>query len=246
MKRRQLLHLAGAGFVVALSGCSGNGSGNGDNPETESQSSTQTSTATSTEDQETTETGGETSTSETESGEERYPTQENDGRFERIMERRAEEWDGFYAFEIDDYQYINTEGVEPGSEADTYSSYDVALSTAANLEVNGEQSDNILFWVGPVNQEDWDVGNESSPGAIFMYVNCGDWDQLQLDGRVRGYPEKFRPADVNAEPDVDPTAVQEALTVFFTEHIDGNGIVDHAGEVPDYAHEAFNTGWLAD
>jgi hypothetical protein len=241
MKRRQMLRLTGTGFVVALPGCSGSDSGNGSgDPETDSQGSTQTPTAASTEDQETTETDTEDTTSASESSEEGYPTQANSGRFEKIMEGRAEEWEGFYCFKIDDYEYINTGSIDAGThEPGERYPFDVALATAANMEYNGEGSDTLFFWVNPTD-DDGENPAEPKPGRINMYVNSGDWEQSNLEGKVVGHPDELR------GDNVDPEAVQDAYTEFFSEHIDGDGIIDHAGDIPEYARNALESGWQAE
>lgn len=114
-----------------------------------------------------------------------------------------------------------------------------ALATAVNLEVDGKESDTIYFFVNPTSIDEERRG-DATPGQISMYVNSGDWSQRQFNQTVIGNAEGI------TWDEADPQTVEDAYTDFFTERIDGNGIVDHAGEIPEYARDAFESGWQAE
>lgn len=240
VNRRQMLAALGSVGAAGLAGCSGNGDETPSGTDTGNQGTSPGGGGSPEEGSPTGDGSKEGSpTTEGQEGSEGYPTEENTGRWEKIIENRCDEWEDWYCLKVDDYDFLNTEGVKAGSEGgDAQYNLDEALATAVNLEVDGEESDTIYFLVNPTDIDEEREG-DSTPGQISMYVNSGDWSQRQYEQTVIG----------NAEgidwDDADPQAVQDAYSAFFTERIDGDGIVDHAGEIPDYAQEAFSSGWLA-
>jgi len=246
--RREVLAALGAGATSGLAGCGGNGDGDPSaSEETDSGTPTDTSgngSGTANDDVDTDDTTDQTTKTQN-AGDDQYPTQESSG-FEKRLEGVVEDA-GAWGIKIDDYDYFNNPDVSDdimdqwpdsaGSAGDL--SYEEALYMAMNGDSAGEDSDTIYILSPTVEGR----GPGPRAGGLSFYVNAA----LAADSDDVNYSIGYAAENIvdGETVNIDEETAREAYRVFFTEHIDGNGVVDHVGDIPEYARDALESGWQA-
>ena len=226
MKRRQMLRLAGVGFVVALPGCSGNGSGGSEGTETDPPTNTQTSTATPTE--RSTDTSTEKSTTTETDSQEGIPEGE-DGDLESRAEANVAER-GDFGLKVGNYDAVNLPeypDVELGrNDEGEFYTLEEALYLAMNVEDDGRPSETV-YVMGK------NLGSDSvlRNGGMQMYVN--DFSEDGSGVSIAAQIEDVVYGDLS-EGEVTDEQHREGFSSFFRDHIDIDAIVDSCGDVPDY------------
>ena len=64
-----------------------------------------------------------------------------------------------------------------------------------------------------------------------------------VESGFRGYPF----SDLEESQSLSESEIESKYSEFISERLDadGDGIVNHAGEIPEYAREALESGWQA-
>jgi hypothetical protein len=132
-----------------------------------------------------------------------------------------------YLLKIDNFKYINQAGLEARQKG-VYT-YEEALYAALNTSIEGE-ADSI--WFAPTSPD---------VGGIDMIVNAEKRAEFAEEGEFRGFSSDFESPGSGADPEL----AKEKYAEFIRERLDGDGIVNHAGEIPEYTREALESGWQA-
>lgn len=166
-----------------------------------------------------------------------YPVQDSSSIGEKVYNRMAKNREGAFGIKIDDYQFLNVDG-SPGELSDN-PTFEKALSEATEMDVGGP-SDTIYIF-----QHRSDVEEENSAGRIEFVVNIENIGESQLeDGK--NYLVGVSPnLDYSPLVQNSPSEVEDAYEDFFRKYIDDEGIVHHAGEIPEYAKDGLENGWQA-
>jgi len=62
-----------------------------------------------------------------------------------------------------------------------------------------------------------------------------------VESGFRGYPL----SDLEGSQSLSESEIEQEYGEFISERLDGDGVVNHVGEIPEYAREALESGWQA-
>jgi len=217
MDRRTLVAGAAGIVISSLAGCSGN---NDQEPSGNGNSS-----------------AGETGATDDQSvsndtQQEEYPTAEPQSDVEQDVISGIEDNQSEYGVKIEDFDYINQDDLDPqGRVIPTYSG---ALNEAITPELDGDDSLWIIFTKPTSGRIEFLRNAERS---FSEYAN-------NPPNTVTGASEEFD-EEARGAGGADPELAKSEYGEFISERLDGDGVVNHAGEIPEYAHEALESGWQA-
>jgi hypothetical protein len=145
-----------------------------------------------------------------------YPSEEPQSDVEEHILRVYNNTTDPFAIKINDLNYINNKNINsPDGE---HQDHKETLYKSLNSDVDG--GINSL----------WFCFERDGTNTIFIFVNPEteeiSYNSFYSEQEIKNkeYPEKGE---------------------FIRERLDGDGIVNHAGEIPEYAREALESGWQA-
>jgi len=207
---------AGMG-ISSLAGCGGQ-----NNPEPSGNGNGSTGETGSNDDQ----------SANTDAQQEEYPTAEPESDVEQGIVSRLENNQSEYGFKFEDFDYINQDELD--SQGRVIPTYSGALNEAITPELDGDNS----LWV---------IFSEPNSGRIEFSRNAErSFSEYRNNppNLVTGASEEFD-EEAREAGGADPELAKSEYGEFISERLDGDGVVNHAGEIPEYAREALESGWQA-